>query len=313
MRTSATVHPIDFGQLGGHDFERLVFAFLCRRWPWTQIDWYGQVGGDGGRDIWGLRENDWGRDDLVVVACANWRRLTASKAATDIDKIVRGARGLPAHLIVMSGGKVSAELKTKVNKHAGSVGIQRAEIWSGPEFEEHLRHHADTVLRRFFNGEVLPDEPNALRKFVGDTKSSDEEGLRALGRLFDRPAFTTPFQSESSLPAFRRAISDTIEALNTGIYRSRDGTIIGRVPSKFDFADATIQEALDDLVRRLNALRILFDDGLRSRRIRPCGCGREDCPVFTMDHDAVAELEGARAEILSGVRALPSFPVVPDF
>jgi len=314
MRTSATVHPIDFSQLSGHDFERLVFAFLCRRWPWSQIDWFGQLGDDGGRDIWGLRENDWGREDLVVVACANWQRLTATKAVNDIDKIVERPHGVPNHLIVMSGGRVSAELKTKVSEHAKSVGIHRAEIWSGPEFEEQLRFHAESVLRRFFNGEALPDEPDALRSFVADTMSSDEEGLRLLARLFDRPAFFTHFHSESSLPAFRRAITDTIEALNTGIYRSRDGTVIGRVPSKNDFSDANVRRALDEIVRRLNSLRVMFDDGLRTRRIRPCGCGNDDCPTFTMDHAVARELDEARADLLDLARGIiPSLSVVPDF
>ena len=50
IRVVATVHPIDFRVLSGHEFERFEFALLWRRWSWTQLDWYGQLGADGGRN-----------------------------------------------------------------------------------------------------------------------------------------------------------------------------------------------------------------------------------------------------------------------
>ena len=45
-----------------------------------------------------------------------------------------------------------------------------------------------------------------------------------MAECFDRPAFDTPFRDESNVPDFKKAITDTIEALNTGIHRLRDGT-----------------------------------------------------------------------------------------
>ena len=83
-----TVHPFNFENLKSSDFERLVFAFLCRRWAWKALDWYGQLGADGGRDIIGVREDEWGRDEAVVVAWANWQRLTAEKARSDLDDLL---------------------------------------------------------------------------------------------------------------------------------------------------------------------------------------------------------------------------------
>lgn len=307
MRITSTVHPLDFSQLPGADFERLVFAFLWRRWPWSQLDWYGQLGDDQGRDIWGHRENDWGKPELVVVACANWQRLTFNKAKKDIDKIMAGPHGSPAHLIVVAGGKVSSDLKTRVTNYAKLVGIPKAEVWSGPEFEELLRHHADSVLRRFLSGEVLPDESLALRSFVAATPSDEEEAMRILGRLVDRPAFTTPFHMESSLPGFRRAISDTIEAINTGIYRTRDGTIISRLPSKGDFSNPEIRGQLDIIASELNRLRMTFDGYIRSGSVRPCGCGEPDCPVFEIKPEAARDLNDRREIILNAVRH-----VLPD-
>lgn len=314
LRTTSTVHPLDFGQLSGHEFERLVFALLCRRWPWSQLDWLGQLGNDGGRDIWGLRENDWGREELVIVACANWQRLTAGKAIGDIDKVVANGKEVPDHLIVVAGGKVSAELKQRVRVHSEQVGIHRSEVWSGPELEELLRFHAHSVLHRFFNGEPLPDEPNALLTFVANTPATDDEALRVLGRLFDRPAFYTPFQAESSLPAFRRAISDTIEALNTGIYRNRNGDIISRVAGKNDFSDQAIRKRLDSITRNLNRLRVAFDSHLRNGTIEPCKCGVQDCPTFLVHDNAARELDQIRRNVLRDAHlTFPEFSVRPDF
>jgi len=314
IRVAATVHPIDFSVLSGHEFERLVFALLWRRWPWTQLDWYGQLGDDGGRDIWGYREDAWGRPELVVVACANWKRLSFEKARCDIDKIAAGPRGQPVHCILAAGGKISAELKAKVTDYSSSVGIRRAEVWSGPELEELLRHHAESVLRRFLAGELLPDEPSEIRNFVAASPASESEALRILGRLFDRPAFTTPFHAESSLPAFRQAISDTIEAINTGIYRTRDGTIIARLPSKDDFGETLVRAELASIARELNGLRIAFDEYLRQGSVRRCSCADPECPTFFCDSSAARDLNRRREVILSAAgRVVPEFDVRPEF
>lgn len=297
-----TVHPFDFENLSSSEFERLVFAFLCRRWAWKVIDWYGQLGDDDGRDIIGVREEEWGRDETVVVACANWRRLTAEKALGDLDKLAAATTTLPQFVLVLAGGKVSADLKRKVARHAQALRLPRVEVWSGPEFEEHLRCYAETVARRFFAGEELPDEPIALRAFVADTKTSDEEGLRLVARVFDRPAFQTPFQKESSIAAFRQALSNTVEALNTGLWRARDGAHIGRVPSKNDFNSADVRAALGMAVTRIIELRGIFDDAERQRHVVRCACSQPDCPVFTADLAVVQEMNRRRLEILEELR-----------
>lgn len=304
LRTTATVHPLDFTALSGAEFERLVFAFLWRRWAWKRLDWYGQLGNDGGRDIVGVRESDRLRDEMVVVACANWQRLTAEKAMGDIDKIAAGPGGVPDHVIIIGGGKVSSELKDKAVSHARSKAIHRAEVWSGPEFEEQLRLHAGTVLRRFFDGEALPDVPDELRAFVINSPATEAEALRLVTRLFERPAFYTPFHSESSLPAFDRAIADTIETLNTGIYRNRDGVVIARIPARFDFSTPKVREALARAVRGLNDLRAIFAEGRRLGTIRPCGCDKPDCPTFMVDAETCRRLDEIRRWVLDEAGAV---------
>lgn len=298
MKPTATVHPLDFTVLSGTEFERLVFAFLLRRWPWRRLDWYGQLGDDRGRDIVGVRESEHRGDETVVVACANWQRLTAEKVVGDINKIADGPEGVPDYLIIVGGGKVSSDLKDKTTTYARSKAILRSEVWSGPEFEEQLRLHAGTVLRRFFAGEALPDLTDELRAFVVDTPATEEEALCLLTRLFDRPAFCTPFRNESSLPAFDRALADTIEALNTGIYRNRDGIIIARLPARFDFPTPAVREALARTVRALNDLRAAFAEGRKLSTIRPCGCKNPECPTFMVDRETCHRLDDLRRWVL---------------
>jgi hypothetical protein len=154
-----TVHSVDFSDLSGREFERLVFATLLRMYSWHTIDWYGQSGSDNGRDIIGTRDDERGRKVSVVVACANWKSFTSAKGISDIDKLVKGLSKPPYEVIIVTGQSVSSAIKEKCLKHAAALNISVAQVWSGSELEEHLRFHAASVLQRFFQGEELPDEP----------------------------------------------------------------------------------------------------------------------------------------------------------
>ena len=73
--------------MGGREFERLCFAYLlgAECWHNDDIDWYGQLGKDGGRDIWGVHEDRSTR----CYQCANHQKLKLTKVMEDIDKIVK--------------------------------------------------------------------------------------------------------------------------------------------------------------------------------------------------------------------------------
>ena len=47
-----TAFPIHFEDRSGTEFERLVFVYAVREKDWDSIEWLGQTGKDGGRDIW---------------------------------------------------------------------------------------------------------------------------------------------------------------------------------------------------------------------------------------------------------------------
>ena len=174
QRPASTVYRIRFDDLSGKEFERLVFAFLLRTNDWMSLDWYGQVGGDSGRDIWGVREHDkFPSGQKVCAFCANWQKLTITKAKKDLQALKTGATGLPDRCLVIGGGIISADLRDKIKAAASKVGIRECEVCSGAEFEERLREKAESLLKRFVGGEAFPDSPQQLQQFVGTHSRRD--------------------------------------------------------------------------------------------------------------------------------------------
>ncbi len=309
---NSTVHAIHLEDFDGHQFERLVFAYLLRTDSWLSLEWYGQTGSDSGRDIWGVRERDgFSEGQKVCIQCTNQKSLTYKKVREDIEKILNGPNGKPDAFIVVVGGKVSATLRDKTKKLCEQKQVFTSEIWSGSEFEERLRAKAESLLKRFIAGEVFPDTPADLRNFAQATSpQSDDEILALMAGLFDRPAFYTPFNQESSIPAFKKAITDTIEALNTGIHRLRDGTEIRRIPSRHNIKSADVKKNLSQIERMLGELRAKYDEYIKTGDIRPCGCNVPDCSVFFISSHAAIEMDRLREEILETFRRLyPAFDV----
>jgi hypothetical protein len=44
-----------------------------------------------------------------------------------------------------------------------------------------------------------------------------------------------------------------------------------------------------------------FDDGIKSKGILPCACGKPDCPVFMIEHSYCERLESERERVLAHV------------
>jgi hypothetical protein len=300
------VQPIHFEDFDGHQFERLVFAYLWRTGTWQSLDWYGQAGGDSGRDIWGVREQDGNpHTQKVCYQCANLKSLSYKKVQDDVEKVLGCPNGKPDIFIIVAGGVVSAALKDKAKKLCEQKQIDKCEVWSGKEFEERLRANGESLLKRFIEGKLFPESPAELCKFSESIlASSDKETLAVMASLFDRPAFYTPFQGESSVPDFKKAITDTIEALNTGICRLRDGTEIRRIPSRHTLQSTETKRALARIERMLVELRAQYDEYLRTGDIRPCGCDSIDCPVFMCSPRAVQEMDRMRMALLNAFHDL---------
>ncbi|MGA3009913.1 MAG: hypothetical protein ABSD72_06585 [Terracidiphilus sp.] len=302
---STYVHRVHFEDFDGYQFERLVFAYHARSETWQSLEWYGQTGSDLGRDIWGIREDG----HTVCIQCANRTRLTLAKIQDDLAKVLRAANGVPDLFRVVASGTVSAQTRDRIKAHVQCVGVMRCDVWSGMEFEEFLRSKGETLLKRFVEGVIFPDAAQELALFAKeDGTPSDDEILAAMAKLFDRPAFYTPIHQESNLADFKQAITDTIQALGTGIWKSRDGHVIGRIPSRHQIKDAALSQKMQAVEMALARLRAEFDDQLKAGVISHCGCNVPDCPTYFMPSQVAHNLERLRDEVLREYRRVyPAF------
>jgi len=289
------VQPVHFEDFDGIQFERLVFAYHARVQKWRPLEWYGQAGSDLGRDVWGVREDG----QTVCIQCVNRSRLTFAKASTDLSKVLRASNGAPQQFRYVTRSAVSARMRDQIRGHALSSGVQNCDVWSGVEFEEFLRNGAESLLKRFVEGEAFPDAGPDLVTFARvDAAVSDDDALAIMARLFDRPAFYTPIHQESNLGDFKQAITDTIQAIGTGIWKTRDGQLLGRIPSRQQLKDRGLRKKLQDVEKALAKLRARFDELVRAGVVRHCGCKSPDCPVLFMRPEAAHELEQLRRDAL---------------
>jgi hypothetical protein len=305
IKPEKIVLPIHFEDRPGSEFERLCFAYICNIKTWISIDWYGQLGSDQGRDIWAVAGDDYGEAETYCYQCANHRSLKFNKAKEDIDKVTAGPSEIPDNFILITGGKVSADMKERVTIYAKSKGIKSAEVWTGIEFEEKLRRDTPSLIRRFFEGEVFPESPSDLKAFSVEVAAiTDQEILSLFAQCFDRPAFRTPFKGESSVPAFKQAITDTIEVLNTGIHRLRDGTVIRRIPSRHNIQGKEAKQILSRIIGKLIGLRSRFDQFISTKEIKPCECTVPDCPIYMSSAMASRAMDQMRKQILDLFRTV---------
>jgi hypothetical protein len=306
---SKYVQPIHFEDFDGSQFERLVFAYHARTEKWKSLEWYGQAGSDLGRDIWGVRDNGSKDGESVCVQCINRKSLTFAKAAKDIAKVLKADSGTPRHFRIVARSNISAEMRDKIKKHVSSLGVRACDIWSGAEFEEFLRQGAESLLKRFFEGETFPDAAPELLAFAqASGPMNDYDSLALMAKLFDRPAFYTPIHAESNLADFKQAITDTIQALGTGIWKARDGHLITRIPSRQQLQDEVLRKQIQAVEKALAKLRARFDELTGSGVIRHCNCGKADCPVYFMAQETAQELERLRSDALRLFRgAHPAF------
>jgi len=310
------VQPVHFEDFSGNQFERLVFAFHARTDRWLSLEWFGQQGKDKGRDILGVRVVDGRKDgESMCVLCANWRKLTIAKVTKDLDKVLTSPSGKPDRIRVVCGHDIPAGLRDQAKAYAKAKGIYSCELWSGQELEEHVRASAESLLARFIRGDDFPDDPKELLTFASSTEPADDrEALAQLARVFDRPAFYTPIMQESSLPAFKQAITDSIKALATGVWQTREGQVLARLRPRHEFGDEAIRAGLATTEKALAALRACFDKHMRSGKIKHCGCDVPDCPVYMVEPDAAHEIEDLRRSVLDAFRSVyPEFDVRPGW
>ena len=146
------VQRIHFEDRSGAEFERMCFAHLWHADTWASLEWRGQVGSDGGRDIWGVRPDG----TTHCFQCANHARLTFRKAAADLEKLAKAPHGLPDRFTFIIGGTVSAAMRDRVRRDGERLGLPSTDVWSGVELEERvLRASIVSVIAFFRSGRWL--------------------------------------------------------------------------------------------------------------------------------------------------------------
>lgn len=88
--------------------------------------------------------------------------------------------------------------------------------------------------------------------------TQDKELVLFYAQCLDRPAFRTHFHEEMSFSAFDRAMEDTLLALNTGYWRTRDGAIIDRAKGKSYIVHSGWRGKLDEIARCIEEVREKF-------------------------------------------------------
>jgi hypothetical protein len=194
------VQPIHFDDFSGEQFERLALAYHLRVEPETAWEWYGQVGSDLGRDIWGVREDG----TTVCIQCVNRGALTFDKGSGDLDKAVGGPKGKPSVFRIVCRSTVSADMRDRLKKHAEGLGVPTCDIWAGVDFEERLRRDTEALLKRFFEGVPFPDAVDELTAFasgetaMGENATGEQQVSPAIGLVCIGPEVVAEGQRVSA-------------------------------------------------------------------------------------------------------------------
>ena len=162
--------------------------------------------------------------------------------------------GVAAHITAASeGGPRYDENITAQERRSFENGIWLCQSCSKLIDSDEIRYSVDKLKRWKDISEqmaVLELEDVTVRK-----NDKDADLIRFYVQCFDRPAFQDRICMEGRMEDFDKAIEDTIIALNTGVLRTRDGSILKESEGKSTIANPVWREKLDTICDMLVALR----------------------------------------------------------
>jgi hypothetical protein len=120
--------------------------------------------------------------------------------------------------------------------HAKYAPGRTTRVYTERELRTHLAQAISLATRQ---ANLLPGN---------DDWERDIELVRFYGYCLDRPVFRTHFHNELSFADFDQALEDTVLALDTGLWRTRDGTLIERATGKRGLVNVTWREKMDAVV-----------------------------------------------------------------
>lgn len=95
----------------------------------------------------------------------------------------------------------------------------------------------------------------------------DKKLITFFAQCLDRPAFRTNFHNELSYIDFDNAMQDTLLALNTGFWKTRDGNVLSRSLGKSCVVNPQWRGALDKIASIIEDIRKRFAESVGLNRM----------------------------------------------
>lgn len=178
--------------------------------------------------------------------------------------------------------------------HSGYAPGRVSRTFTAEELRQHLVRTKQLASQR---AELRPGS---------ETWHADVERLRFFSLVLDRPAFRHHFHQELSFANFDQAMEDTVLAINTGYWRTRDGEVIERGQGKSHLVNPAWRSALDDVVRLVGEVRselrqaLTLDEDFYRRRFGRGGFDEFD-DMFRWDGPLGHRIDDLRAQALDAL------------
>jgi hypothetical protein len=284
------------------DFERLTLDWAKRAWNDQYAERNGRQGqAQAGVDVSGF---NYGQREHTGVQCK--KRIWLTKPGSDapsntltpaeIDAEVKAARAfVPARdrFIIATTGPRDADLQEHVRKLNSGNTKPAVSLMFWDDFVDFLNDHPD-LMYRYYEG-VLK---------YRNTYSPNEHYYRLLYMAYDRPAIRTPLTSENRATDLITALSQTQEAISTGVLKDRDNRVIdqARVPHP-------CPKELKLAAKKLQKARDLATEGLYDARIvEHSGCIEIKDPVLV---GQINTLRRESADLLNQVLQANQLQILP--
>jgi hypothetical protein len=127
--------------------------------------------------------------------------------------------------------------------HAAYAPGRTTRIYTAQELRKHLERTIDLANRQ------------ANLVSTSDDWNHDVELIQFYASCLDRPAFRTHFHNELSFADFDQALEDTVLAINTGLLRTRDGTLVEKSAGRRTLVNPAWRDKMDEVLGAIKSTR----------------------------------------------------------
>ena len=135
----------------------------------------------------------------------------------------------------------------------------------------------------------------------------DKELVQFYLECFDRPAFQDDIYQEGRMEDFDKAIEDTLIALNTGVLRTRDGSILKQADGKSSVQNSLWREKLYTITDMLTAIRRRLKIAKKEKAYSTYGTGEDGAE----NHRTAQGYGRERAGVCQSGRERRKAPLLP--